>query len=236
MAKTVHPEFRPLLLEARDEAPGVRTFRFASWPGFAFIPGQFLMFHFADDPNISRAYSVCSAPSASPDYFEVTVGMVGAFSERLGALKPGAEGGLVVRGPFGRWTWNGDGHAVLVSGGTGITPFRAMALLGKGRVTLCCSSKTADSLLYKNEYDGWRKNGVNVNDRVTQPGADEKWTGKTGRWTADTVFAAANDTASVYYLCGPKAMVEELKDGLQRLGVPPANVRAEKWGDYTDLF
>jgi CDP-4-dehydro-6-deoxyglucose reductase len=234
--KAVRPEFHPVLLAARDEAPGVRTFRFASPKGFAFAPGQFLMFHFADEAKTWRAYSLCSSPTASTEYFEVTVGMAGAFSERLSGLKPGREGGLVMRGPFGKWTWNGEGHAVLVSGGTGIAPFRAMALLGKGKATVCVSAKTPESLLYKNEYDVWRKNGVDVNERVTQPGTSANWAGKTGRWTADTVFAAANDAAAVYYLCGPKAMVEELKDGLQRLGVTTENIRAEKWGDYTDLF
>ncbi|MEQ1918690.1 MAG: FAD-binding oxidoreductase, partial [Elusimicrobiota bacterium] len=84
MGKNVHPTFWPILLAARDEAPGVRTFRFASPTGFAFTPGQFLMFHFADDPKTWRAYSLCSSPHAAGEYFEVTVGMVGAFSERLG--------------------------------------------------------------------------------------------------------------------------------------------------------
>jgi len=232
----VHPTYSPVLLAARDEAPGVRTFRFASWPGFTFIPGQFLMFHFADDPKTWRAYSLCSAPAAAKEYFEVTVGMVGDFSARLGALQPGREGRLVVRGPFGKWTWNGEGHAVLVSGGTGLTPFRAMALLGKGKATLCCSAKTPDGLLYKNEYEGWRKNGAIVHERVTQPGSGMKDSIGEGRWTADAVLAAANDAAAVYYLCGPKQLVSEMKSGLQGLGVTPKNIRTENWGDYTDLF
>jgi len=234
--KAVHPTFQPLLLSANDAAPGLRMFRFASSNGFKFMPGQFMMFHFADDPKTRRAYSICSSPKAMSEYFEVTVGMVGAFSERLGSLQSGKESHLIVRGPFGKWTWNGDGHAVLVSGGTGITPFRSMALLGKGKVTICCAAKTPEGLLYKTEYDGWRKNGVNVNGRVTQPGANSNWSGEKGRWTAADVFAAANDAAAVYYLCGPKQMVEELRDGLERLGVRAENIRTEKWGDYTDLF
>jgi ferredoxin-NADP reductase len=57
-----------------------------------------------------------------------------------------------------------------------------------------------------------------------------------GRWNAGSVFAAANDAAAVYFLCGPNKMVQELRDGLERLGVPPQSIRTEKWGDYTDLF
>lgn len=242
MTKPVHPTFWPVLLEARDEAPGVRTFRFASPKGFRFIPGQFLMFHFADDPKTWRAYSICSSPLAEEAYFEVTVGMVGAFSERLGGLKPHAEGGLAVRGPFGKWIYDGSArHAVLVSGGTGLTPFRAMCLLKIGmhadsRITLCCAAKKPDGLLYKHEYDEWRRNGIDVHEKVTQLGAGSGWEGEIGRWSAASVFAAANDAAAVYYLCGPNKMVQELREGLERLGVPPQSVRTEKWGDYTDLF
>ena len=242
MNKVVHPTFRPVLLSANDAAAGIRLFRFASPTGFRFTPGQFLMFHFVDDPKTCRAYSLCSSPTMSEASFEVTVGMVGEFSARLGALKPGQEGGLVVRGPFGKWVYDGaDPHAVLVSGGTGLTPFRAMCRMKieqdlAGKITLCCAAKTPEDLLYKDEYDGWRQNGTNVKERVTQPGADAHWNDKTGCWTAAAVFAAANDAAAVYYLCGPNKMVQELRDGLQKLGVSPQNVRTEKWGDYTELF
>lgn len=242
MSKSGQPIFWPVLLSVRDETPGVRTFRFASPKGFAFTPGQFLMFHFADDPKTWRAYSLCSSPHAAQEYFEVTVGMVGAFSERLGGLKPHAEGGLVVRGPFGKWVYDGSApHAVLVAGGTGVTPFRAMCLLNGGmglakKITLCCSAKTPEGLLYRHEYDDWRSHGINVNEKVTQPGANSDWDGEIGRWNAGSVFAAANDAAAVYYLCGPNKMVQELRDGLQRLGITPENIKTEKWGDYTDLF
>lgn len=237
MSEPVHPTFSPRLLEARGLAPEVRLFRFASPPGFAFIPGQFLMFHFEDDPKTWRAYSVCSAVSDAGTFFEVAVGMVGPFSERLGLLRPGAEQGLVCRGPFGKWTWDGTGHAVLLSGGTGITPFRAMALLGKGRVTVCYSSRTADTLLFRDEYHLWEQKGAAVFPRVTRPHEGGPWSGPTGRWTAAAAVAAGgSDPQAVYYLCGPKEFVSELRAGLSAAGVPDGRVRTEKWGDYSDLF
>ncbi len=233
MSKPAHPAFCPVLMKAKDAAPGIRLFRFASPEGFRFTPGQFLMFHFADDPKPWRAYSLCSSPVKAGEYFEVTVGMVGDFSERLGKLQPHAEGGLVVRGPFGKWIYDGSAaHAVLVSGGTGLTPFRAMCRMKTdlglaSKITVCASAKTADGLLFRDEYENWRKHGITVYDRVTKPGK---------RWMAAEVFAVANDAAAVYYLCGPNKMVAEMREGLKRLGVPPAQIRSEKWGDYTDLF
>lgn len=238
-----HPTFAPELLHVRTEAPGVTTFRFASPAGFAFIPGQFAMFHFEDDPKTWRAYSICSSPAKASEFFEVTAGMVGAFSDRLGVLKPGGEHGLIARGPFGKWTYDGSlAHAVLISGGTGITPFRAMCALkrdgGKaGLLTVCYSAKTPDDLIFRSEYAAWKEAGIVVHPRITRPqDAKAPWVGLTGRWTPTELLKIADDTKAVYYLCGPNKMVQELREGLQAQGVPAENVRTEKWGDYADLI
>jgi ferredoxin-NADP reductase len=243
MTSVKSPAFAPRLLAAREEIPGATTFRFTSPPGFSFVPGQFAMFHFEDDPKTWRAYSLCSSPARAAEFFEVTVGMVGPFSDRLGRLTPGGEHGLVVRGPFGKWVYDGSiPHAVLISGGTGITPFRAMCALkmeGKrpGRLTVCASAKTPGALLFSGEYDAWRKAGISVHPRITRPqDAPGSWNGLTGRWTPAEVLGIAADPAAVYYLCGPNKMVQELREGLQGAGVAAGNVRTEKWGDYTDLF
>ncbi|MBI4061721.1 MAG: FAD-dependent oxidoreductase [Elusimicrobia bacterium] len=236
------PAFRPALLSARDAAPDARLLRFTSPKNFRFTPGQFLILSFADEPKTSRAYSICSSPAAAEEYFEVTARMAGAFPERLGALKPGREGGLIVRGPYGKWVYDGTiPHAVLVAGGTGLAPLRAMCLLKTetglaNKITLCCSAKTPEHLLYRAEYGDWRKNGINVEERVTRPESDSNWGDKTGRWAADAVLAAANDAEAVYFLCGPNGMVQELREGLQTLGVPPRNLRTEKWNDYAGIL
>ncbi|HXT01023.1 MAG TPA: FAD-dependent oxidoreductase [Elusimicrobiota bacterium] len=243
MTKADHPVFSPTLLNTREEAAGVRTFRFAAPPNFSFVPGQFVMFHFQDDPKTWRAYSICSSPMKAAEHFEVTVGMVGAFSDRLGALTPGGEHGLVARGPFGKWIYDGSlNHAVLISGGTGITPFRAMCALkrdgGKaGLLTVCYSAKTPDDLIFRGEYAAWKEAGIVVHPRITRPqDAKAPWNGLTGRWTPLELLKIADDTKAVYYLCGPNKMVQEFREGLQSLGVPPENVRTEKWGDYADLI
>jgi ferredoxin-NADP reductase len=236
--------FPATLLASRAEVPGVATFRFASPAGFAFAPGQFAMFHFEDAPKIWRAYSLCSSPVKAADFFEVTVGMVGPFSDRLGKLKPGGEHGLVVRGPFGKWIYDGSArHAVLISGGTGITPFRAMCAYKKdtgkaGRLSVCYSAKTPDDLIYRGEYDAWRAAGIAVHPRITRPlDAKAPWSGLTGRWTPDEILLIADGpTTAMFYLCGPNKMVQELREGLQAKGVPPENVRTEKWGDYAGLI
>ena len=236
------PVFAPQLISAADAGPGVRLFRFKSPEGFKFTPGQFLMFHFEDDPKTWRAYSLCSSPRRT-EWFEIAVGMAGPFSDRLGRLEKGHEKGLAARGPFGKWIYDGSApHAVLVSGGSGITPFRAMCLLkadggAPGKLSLCYSARTPDDLLFKDEYDSWRRAGVDLHLRVTRMDLSRAaWAGDRDRWTAENVLrASGNDPNAVYYICGPNKMVAELREALERR-VPPARVRTEKWGDYADLI
>jgi ferredoxin-NADP reductase len=228
-----HPTFPARLLSSRDEAPGVRTFRFTPPPDFRFVPGQFLMFHFSDDPKTWRAYSICSSLADAVDFFEVTVAMVGDFSLRLGALAPGAEQGLVVRGPFGKWIYDGSHpHAVLIAGGSGLTPMRAMCALKRdaktsGRITLFYSAKTASDFLFRGEFSSWSEAGVTMHLRATRDH---------GRWTGEQLARLTADDGAVYYICGPNKMVSDLREQLQCSGVSPALIRTEKWGDYTDLF
>ncbi len=238
--------FAPILLETRAETAEVRTFRFASPPAFNFVPGQFLMFHFKNDPKTWRAYSLASSPLRGDDYFEITVGMVGAFSDRLGALQPGIAHDLIARGPFGKWVYDGLAeHAVLVGGGTGLAPLRAMCLLKadgarEQRVTLVCSAKTPATLLYRNEHPAWRKAGIEIQSLISRPhemNPGERWAGRTGRIDAEYLMNLIPDAlTATFFICGPNKMVSELRAGLEGRGVPAQQVRTEKWGDYTDLI
>ncbi len=245
MSRISAPTFAPRLVSVRDESPAVRTFRFASPPGFSFVPGQFVLFHFEDDPKTWRAYSICSSPACAPEWFEVTVGMVGPFSDRLGALTPGGEHGLAARGPFGRWTYDGSPeHAVLVAGGTGVAPLRAMILFKvdralPGKITLVCSARVPSALLYRAEHDTWRRAGVTVHATVTRPESapDERWDGPVGRIDAARLRRVVADfDRAVFYLCGPGRMIADLRAALAAEGVPPGRLRFESWGDYADLI
>jgi len=104
-------------------------------------------------------------------------------------------------------------------------------------LTVCYSAKTPVDLIFQSEYRAWTQAGIAVHPRITRPqDATTPWDGLTGRWTPDELIKTANDSAAVYYLCGPNKMVQELREGLQAKGVPAENVRTEKWGDYADLI
>ena len=223
--------WRAEVLEVRDECRNVKTFKLSTPEGFSLLPGQWVMLHFADDPGLQRAYSISSSP-LQPKAIEISMSDVGPFTDRLFKLAPGAA--LEAKGPYGKWVYTGQRNAVLVSGGTGITPFRAMAraALSKGpkhKLSILYSAKTRADILYKAELEDFRRRGLKV--YVTLTGED--WEGPTGRLTPDVV---ARETPGFpdadFFFCGPNAFVQDLLDGLAAKGVPQERLHRERWGDY----
>lgn len=223
------------LLDAYDECPGVRTFRLTAPDGFHFLPGMWVMLHFPDAPKAARAYSIASSP-LEKGHIEITMGQVGDFSARFFDLKPGDS--IAAKGPYGKWVFTENiKRAALVSGGTGITPFRSMAryAIAKGRhkgLSLFYSSKTPLDAIYKHELAEFSRAGIKVHHTITRA-AGERWDGPTGRITTQLLESALeNFTSTHFFLCGPTKLVSDLVAGLRSRGIPEEQLHHEMWGDY----
>src|SRR3954452_20416714 len=115
-----------------QETPSAKTFRLALPSPLPFLAGQHYVVRLTapDGYTASRSYSVASAPDGGHE-IELTVERLehGEVSTYLhDVVEVGDE--LEVRGPIGRWfVWNGDTPALLVGGGSGGGPLRAMLRL-----------------------------------------------------------------------------------------------------------
>lgn len=229
-------QFTAALLETRQECEHVRTFRLSVPEGFAFLPGQWVMLHFGDEPQHARAYSISSSP-LQKGFIEISFNDVGPFTRRMFGLRAGET--VEARGPYGKWVYSGEPNAVLVSGGTGITPFRAMGryvLEAKlpATMTILYSARRADAMLYRGDLESFRRGGIKVYATLTGAEAGrDGWTGPVGRLTPQIV---ARETPRFpdadFWFCGPKDFVSELAEGVVALGADRARVHREKWGDY----
>jgi len=126
---------------------------------------------------------------------------------------------------------------VLVGGGSGIVPLRAMlrhrAAQGSDvPARLVYSSRSLDEVIYRDELQAYADD-VNLNlyltlTRMQPPG----WTGYGRRidreLLTDVVFDAAE--APQIYVCGPTAFVETAADICVGLGHAPAHIRTERFG------
>ena len=143
------------------------------------------------------------------------------------ALEPGT---LVdVEGPLGSFTFPPapvERRFVFIAGGTGIAPLRAMmqrALhLPHRNIGLFYSVRTPDEFAYEMELRGLADAGeIELRQTVTRA-TDMDWTGPRGRLNREALEELIHDPATLCFVCGPPALVDEMPKILTELGIPQA--------------
>lgn len=190
---------------------------------FNFDAGQFCFLQLRKDKLYARhPFTISSAPNKNELRF--TIKITGKFTKALSELKSDEE--VLVDGPFGVFTVKDNSkNLVFVAGGVGITPFVSILedQIQKGNkqnTTLLYASKTTDEIILKSQIDSintnWFKkiffvsNQENINNPEIQ----------SGRINIDTITKYVNDIKnSIFYICGPESMKNNIKIGLRNLGV-----------------
>ncbi|WP_406370399.1 ferredoxin reductase family protein [Streptomyces sp. NBC_00647] len=188
-------------------------------------PGQFFRWRFLADGMrwTSTPYSLSAPPR--PDRMRITVKALGDHSAAVGLLRPGTR--VWAEGPYGSLTADRStsSKALLIAGGVGITPLRALFETLPGRVTLLYRARTAEDLALGGELEAiarWR--GAHVLYAVNA--AD----GTRPRLTADSLRESVPDIAEHdVYLCGPPAMARDLYGALRTAGVPDRRIHHESF-------
>jgi len=183
----------------------------------------------AEDGTVAqRPYSIASAPE--DDAIEMTVVRLddGDVSPYLvGEARPGDQ--FELRGPVGSsFTWHVDdgGPLLLVAGGAGLAPLRAMVRhrIGAGGaadVRLVVSARTEADLLYRDELPGWEAAGVAVEVTLTRAEPFRR---------VDAAMLRAAGPAEHVFVCGPTAFAEAAAEHLLDLGHDAERIRVERFG------
>lgn len=164
------------------ESPDTKTFSLVfknkkDQKNFSFSNGQFLMAGLAGEGE--GAFNICSNPTESQKFFEISVRKIGRLTEAIHQLKVGDL--MQIRGPFGKgWPKleNLSAYAkapadrqtnnlLLVGGGCGFVPLRSVLLeinslkkknkLKNLKTTIFYGCANYDSLLFKKELVEWNK-------------------------------------------------------------------------------
>ena len=218
------------MLEVREETPRVRTLVLDApgWPGHR--PGQSIDVRLtaADGYSTQRPYSLASAPE--DERLELTVQRLddGEVSPYLaGDLRPGDR--FEIRGPGGRsfsWDVEDGGPLLLVAGGAGLVPLRAMLRhrLAQGAGVETClvlSVRSEEDLLYRDELAAWKAAGVQVVVTFTRTAP---------RRRVDRELLEQAGPAAHVFVCGSTAFVESAAALLIGLGHDRELVRTERFG------
>ncbi len=186
-----------------------------------------------DGYQAQRSYSIASAPEDERLVLTVERLDDGEVSPYLtDTLRPGDE--LELRGPIGGyfvWEESLGGPLLLVGGGSGVVPLRAMLRHHRATASaiptrLLYSARTRGDLIYGAELGDFETTITLTRERP------EAWDGRTGRIDRDLLAEAAWPPAKrpLIYICGPTGFVEAVAEVLVTLGHDSNRIRTERFG------
>jgi ferredoxin-NADP reductase len=194
-----------------------------------------------DGYQAQRSYSIASPPSRTGEV-DLTIEKI-ADGEVSPYFHDVVEVGdqVEVRGPIGGYfVWEPalGGPLLLVAGGSGVVPLMSMlreraSANSKPPAVLLHSSRTFDDVIYRDELASLATadQSLRVIETLTrsQPAGWSGYSRRIDKQMLSEALAAAGASPLVY-ICGPTLLVEAAANGLVELGVPPAQVRTERFG------
>jgi ferredoxin-NADP reductase len=191
-----------------------------------------------DGYQAQRSYSIASAPE--DDHLLLTVerlddGEVSPFL--VDELRTGDE--LELRGPIGGyfvWDIAFSGPLLLLAGGSGVVPFRAMLRHHRVNrstvpVRLLYSARSLTDVVYRDELNRIATGDIDIRFTLTRrqpPG----WRGYRRRIDQELLAELAWPPTDrpLAYVCGPTNFVETAAGALVALGHEPDRIRLERFG------
>jgi NAD(P)H-flavin reductase len=185
-----------------------------------------------------RPYSIASAPEDArrEGWLELLVGFDSEESlEPDLMLEPRQT--LEIEGPVGTFTFPENPTErcfIFIAGGTGIAPLRAMLrhalTIVHRNIGVFYSARTPEDFAYERELHGLAQTGqIVLRQTVTRAGGS-RWAGPRGRIGRSALEELVHEAETLCFVCGPRALVEDVPKVLEELGVPRSRIRVEEWG------
>jgi predicted ferric reductase len=193
--------------------------------------GQWFRLRFLTRTGWYRAhpFSISAAPNGM--YLRFTVKDLGDYTSQLQRVRLGTS--VFVEGPYGIFTGatRTKARVLLVAGGIGITPLRALLEelpAAPGTLTLVYRATRPDDLVFRQELDQLAElRGATVHYLVGRRGSNElpydPLEPKALRRLVPDI--AERDV----YVCGPAGMMDRVLSGLNRLRVPESQIHYERF-------
>jgi ferredoxin-NADP reductase/DMSO/TMAO reductase YedYZ heme-binding membrane subunit len=206
------------------DAPGVVSIYLTGrgLRGLRAEPGQFFRWRFLARGLwwSANPYSLSAVPSG--DGLRITVKALGDHSAALSRLRPGTR--VIAEGPYGGFTarLGRGGRSLLIAGGVGITPLRALFETLPGQVTLLYRARTPEELLFRDELEeiararGDARLYCSVGPRT--PGLFEE---------LDRLVPDLREHDA--YVCGPGELTRAATGALRAAGVPASRIHHESF-------
>ena len=226
------------IVSVRRATPSTRIVRLRlDEPRFSYRPGQAAQIGPASGTTLVP-YSIASAPEdtareASLEFL-VRVDGRGGWGDDFEPLARGQK--IRVKGPIGGFAFPDhptEHRFLFIAGGTGISPIRSMIrhvrASVRGRAKLLYSARTPLDFAYRQELVGMARRGeIDVLLTATRD-VPASWRRGRGRIAQSQLAGLVDDPATLCFVCGPAAMVDDVPRMLRELGIDPARIRVEEW-------
>ena len=215
--------------EVTHEGPGVVSLR-VSGRGLARLKaraGQFFFWRFLTKGfwYTQHPFSISEAPKG--DSFRITVKDLGDHTAKFDRIRVGTR--VITEGPFGVFTdaKRSRSKALLIAGGIGITPVRALLEEMDGDIVVLYRVVSADDIVFSAELaEIAGERGVRIDyvvgDHATEEGRD--------LLSPEHLNELVPDIAErEVYLCGPPAMIDHTVGSLRRAGASRRHLHVERF-------
>ena len=244
-------EKKYFLAEKIDCTPEVLVLRFRPEDGQpqVFDPGMFMMISGIDKNTgqkyVGRAFSIASDPATpNMEFFVIKEPTHGEHLGRSHFMDAEIGDPFMLKGPNGQFRFDPstDKKVMFIAGGTGLAPFVSMAkhikLKNAGTdAILLYSVKFPTEIIFKDQLEELSNQiGMKFVVTVTRlnqaaPQEGSAWTGETGRVDSSMIGRHCSDVLErTFYICGPLAFVQAVKQALTSLKVPDNRIKADVWG------
>ena len=232
-------KFETYVKEIIPRTYNVTSFRFPRPAELNYKAGQFFFVTLkADGKELSKHFSFSSSPTEKT-HIEFTKKLSDSdFSAALKGLKEGDW--ARIDAPYGKFTFEGEHEKIgLLGGGIGITPFMGICkyctdMRLDTKVTLVYGNRAEKDIVFRKELEALQEQNVNLKVVFTLNEADSGWQGATGFITADMIKREIPDyKETVFYTCGPPAMVQIMEKLVEQMGLPETQLKREYFTGYT---
>ncbi|MFC8127640.1 ferric reductase-like transmembrane domain-containing protein [Streptomyces sp. NPDC057302] len=216
------------VIDVRDEGPGVVSvvMQGIGLDELRAEPGQFFRWRFLRRRLWRTALPFSLSAPVRDDTLRITVKAIGDHTRRMRRLKPGTR--VLATGPFGALTAHRRTRrkVLLLAGGVGITPMRALFETlpgGPGDITLLYRAGSSEQLVLREELEGIaRSRGAGLHYLLGR--SDASFDPLAPQALRNLIPDLAEHDV---YLCGPPGMTASATTALVRAGVPEERIHAE---------
>jgi ferredoxin-NADP reductase len=101
------------------------------------------------------------------------------------------------------------------------------------KIVLLYGNRAEEDIVFRNEFEDMQKLNSNFRVAFVISEDNDTWTGYTGKIDADMIRKEIPDYAeTMFYTCGPLAMVEAMEKLLKELDVPEKQIKTERFSGF----